>query len=127
MSFISRLFQAPVDYVEHKVDEVRGEVRAELANGLASISIHLLLGIAALLAIIFFSISLAIGIALWTGIYYIGFLVIGFLFGIAAWAVWRLSKKEAYMEALRERFRVFLKVTGPEEAEDDLKAYENDL
>jgi len=127
MSLFSRLFQGPVNYVDHKVDEVRGEVRAELAKALASVSIYLILGVAALLAIIFLSISLAIGIALWTGIYYLGFLIMGIIYGIAAWMFVRLSKNEEYMEKLRDRFRVILEPPIREEDDTETRAYENDL
>ena len=127
MSLISRLFQGPVNYVDHKVDEVRGEVRAELAKALASVSIYLILGVAALLAIVFISISLAIGIALWTGIYYLGFLIMGVLYCIAAWIFLGLSKNEEYMERLRERFRVILEPADTEKEDEETRAYENDL
>ena len=131
MSLFSRLVKAPVDFVESKVDEVRGEVRTEIAEGLASASVYMLLGIMALFSLFFLSVALAIAIAIWTGYYYLGFIVIGVVYAIAGWMVWRMSRNEAYMEQLRAKFRVILKVDSvkspksPKEA--DFAAFENDL
>ena len=109
MSIISRLFRAPAEFVDHKVGEVKEEVRAELADGLASVTIYLMFGTLAMFALLFLSLALAIGIAIWTGIYYLGFILIGLIYGSGAWWAWRLSKDEKYMDSLRLRFRKILK------------------
>ncbi len=129
MSLISRLFQAPVNFVEHKVDEVRGEVRAELADGLTSVSIYALLASAGLFCILFLSIALAILIGLWSGNVVIGFSVMGVLYLLVTAYIWRLTQNKPYMEKLRAKFYHWMKVPLKQGTRNKKEAapFENDV
>ncbi|MCA6079252.1 phage holin family protein [Fulvivirga sedimenti] len=129
MSLISRLFQAPVNFVEHKVDEVRGEVRTELADGLASVSVYAMLAGVGMFCALFFSTAIALAIGLWTGSYAIGFGVVGVVYLIIVVYIWRLTKNEEFMEKLRLRFHRWMKVPVKEQKRRNMESapFENDI
>ena len=47
MSLFSKLFQGPVNFVEDKVAQAKGEVRKEIANGMASVTMIIIMAVTA--------------------------------------------------------------------------------
>ncbi len=118
MSLFSKLFRGPVSFVESKVEQAKGEVRKEIANGMASVTMIIIMAVTALIVIFFLSAGLAMYLNIVMESEFLGFLVIGTFYLILLGFFTYLRNNEAFMERLRIRYR---KEFGVEEE------YEHDL
>lgn len=105
MSLFSKLFRGPVNFVESKVDQAKGEVRKEIANGMASVTMIIIMAVTALIVIFFLSAGLAMYLNIVLESEFTGFLIVGIfylcLFGFFTY----LRNNDAFMRKLRQRYR----------------------
>ncbi len=114
MSLFSRLFRGPVNFVENKVEEAKGEVRKEIANGMASVTMIIIMAVTGLIVVFFISAGVALLLNYLIGSRYAGFLIVGAFYCILLGILIYLRNNEPFMERLRERYRKEFGVASPD-------------
>ncbi len=123
MSIFSRLFRAPVNFVESKVEQAKGEVRKEVANAMASVTMIIIMAVTALIVLFFLSAGLAMFLNIVLESEYVGFLIVGSFYLILLIVFTVLRNNKEFMERLRKRYR---KEFGVPDQEIDVEWPETD-
>lgn len=105
MSFFSRLLSRPVHYVESKVDQVKDEVRKEIADGMAPVTMILAIAVLSLIVIFFLSAGLALYLNAVLDSTYVGFLIVGGFYILLLGIIIYLRNNEDFMNKLKVRYR----------------------
>jgi uncharacterized membrane protein YqjE len=105
MSIFSRLFKAPVNFVESKVEQAKGEVRKEAANAMASVSMIVVMALLALIVLFFLSAGVALLLNIALESEYLGFIIVGAFYLLLLVVAVILRTNDEFMERLRKRYR----------------------
>jgi len=105
MSIFSRLFKAPVNFVESKVEQAKGEVRKEAANAMASVSMIIVMALLALIVLFFLSAGVALLLNIALESEYLGFIIVGAFYLLLLVVAVILRTNDEFMERLRKRYR----------------------
>lgn len=105
MSFFSRLLKRPVHFVESKVDQVKDDVRKEIADGMAPVTMIVAMAVLSLIVIFFLSAGLALYLNVVLETTYGGFLIVGGFYVLLLGILIYLRNNEDFMNKLKVRYR----------------------
>ncbi len=105
MSIFSRLLRRPVHYVEAKVDQVKDEVRKEMADGTASITMIVAMAVIGLIVIFFLSAGLALYLNVVLESTFWGFVIVGAFYLLLLVILIYLRNNKAFMKKLKTKYR----------------------
>jgi amino acid transporter len=105
MSFFSRLLKRPVHFVESKVDQVKDDVRKEIADGLAPVTMIVAMAVLSLIVIFFLSAGMALYLNVVLETTFGGFLIVGGFYVLLLGILIYLRNNEDFMNKLKVRYR----------------------